>query len=88
MANLKVNIYGMEFSNPVMTAAGPGAKDGDLCIEAVKGGAGGLCTKTISVLPADVPRPCIDVYKRQYERSAKCNDGCCFILCKRYKQRF
>ena len=46
MANLKVNIYGMEFSNPVMTAAGPGAKDGDLCIEAVKGGAGGLCTKT------------------------------------------
>ena len=59
MANLKVNIYGMEFSNPVMTAAGPGAKDGDLCIEAVKGGAGGLCTKTISVLPADVPRPCM-----------------------------
>ena len=59
MANLKINIYEMEFNNPIMTAAGPGAKDGDLCIEAVKGGAGGICTKTISVLPADVPRPCM-----------------------------
>lgn len=59
MANLKVNILGLEFNNPVMTAAGPGAKDGDLCIEAVKGGAGGIVTKTISVMPADVPRPCM-----------------------------
>jgi dihydroorotate dehydrogenase subfamily 1 len=59
MANLKVNILGMEFNNPVMTAAGPGAKDGELCIEAVKGGAGGIVTKTISVKPADVPRPCM-----------------------------
>ncbi|MDU3802431.1 4Fe-4S binding protein [Paraclostridium bifermentans] len=59
MANLKVKIHDMEFPNPIMTAAGPGAKDGDLCIEAVKGGAGGICTKTISVLPADVPRPCM-----------------------------
>ena len=59
MANLKVNILGMEFNNPVFTAAGPGAKDGDLCVEAVKGGAGGLVTKTISVEPAPVPRPCM-----------------------------
>ncbi len=42
-----------------MTAAGPGAKDGALCQEAAKGGAGAICTKTISVLPADVPRPCM-----------------------------
>ncbi|WP_194191625.1 4Fe-4S binding protein [Clostridium chrysemydis] len=59
MANLKVKIYKMEFENPVFTAAGPGAKDGDLCVEAVKGGAGGLVTKTISVDPAPVPRPCM-----------------------------
>lgn len=59
MANLKVNLYGMEFLNPIMTAAGPGAKDGALCQEAAKGGAGAICTKTISVLPADVPRPCM-----------------------------
>ena len=59
MANLKVNILGMEFDNPIFTAAGPGAKDGDLCVLAVKGGAGGLVTKTISVEPAPVPRPCM-----------------------------
>lgn len=59
MADLKVSIHGMNFSNPVMTAAGPGAKDGDLCLAAVQGGAGGIVTKTISVKPADVPRPCM-----------------------------
>jgi dihydroorotate dehydrogenase (NAD+) catalytic subunit len=59
MANLSVNILGMNFTNPVMTAAGPGAKDGDMCAQAVQGGAGGLVTKTISVAPADVPRPCM-----------------------------
>ncbi|WP_027631647.1 4Fe-4S binding protein [Clostridium hydrogeniformans] len=59
MAKLNVNILGMEFENPIFTAAGPGAKDGDLCVEAVKGGAGGLITKTISVDPAPVPRPCM-----------------------------
>ena len=59
MSNLNVNILGMEFKNPIFTAAGPGAKDGDLCIKAVEGGAGGIVTKTISVKPADVPRPCM-----------------------------
>lgn len=59
MANLNVNILGMEFNNPIFTAAGPGAKDGDLCVKAVEGGAGGLVTKTISVDPAPVPRPCM-----------------------------
>lgn len=59
MAKLNVNILGMEFNNPIFTAAGPGAKDGDLCVEAVKGGVGGLVTKTISVDPAPVPRPCM-----------------------------
>ena len=53
MANLNIDILGMKFSNPVFTAAGPGAKDGDLCVKAVQGGAGGIVTKTISEAPAD-----------------------------------
>lgn len=59
MANLQIDILGIKFNNPVMTAAGPGAKDGEMCVNAVKGGAGGIVTKTISVEPADVPRPCM-----------------------------
>ena len=59
MANLNIDILGMKFSNPVFTAAGPGAKDGELCVKAVQGGAGGIVTKTISENPADVPRPCM-----------------------------
>lgn len=59
MANLNIDILGIKFNNPVFTAAGPGSKDGELCLKAVKGGAGGLVTKTISVEPAQVPRPCM-----------------------------
>ena len=57
MANLSVNILGMNFENPVFTAAGPGSRNGEACIRAVKGGAGGVVTKTISLEPAKVPRP-------------------------------
>lgn len=59
MAKLNVEILGMKFNNPIFTAAGPGAKDGELCVKAVIGGAGGIVTKTISENPADVPRPCM-----------------------------
>jgi dihydroorotate dehydrogenase subfamily 1 len=59
MANLSVKICGLEFSNPVMPAAGPPGKDGAMLQAAAKGGAGGLVTKTISVEPAEVPRPCM-----------------------------
>ena len=59
MANLSVNILGMNFENPVFTAAGPGSRNGEACIRAVKGGAGGIVTKTISLEPAKVPRPCM-----------------------------
>lgn len=59
MANLSVNICGIEFVNPVMPAAGPPVKDGAMCLAAARGGAGGIVTKTISVKPADVPRPCM-----------------------------
>lgn len=59
MANLRVNICGLEFRNPVLPAAGPPSKDGAILQAAARGGAGGLVTKTISVHPADVPRPCM-----------------------------
>lgn len=59
MAKLNVTICGLEFVNPVMPAAGPPVKDGAMCQAAAQGGAGGIVTKTISVEPADVPRPCM-----------------------------
>ena len=59
MANLQVRICGLEFSNPILPAAGPPSKDGAMLQAAAKGGAGGLVTKTISVNPAEVPRPCM-----------------------------
>jgi len=59
MAKLNVTICGIEFVNPVMPAAGPPVKDGAMCVAAAQGGAGGIVTKTISVKPADVPRPCM-----------------------------
>jgi dihydroorotate dehydrogenase (NAD+) catalytic subunit len=59
MANLSVKICGLEFPNPIMPAAGPPGKDGAMLQAAAKGGAGGLVTKTISVEPAEVPRPCM-----------------------------
>lgn len=59
MANVSTNICGIQFSNPVMPAAGPTSRDGAMCQAAARGGAGGIVTKTISVAPADVPRPCM-----------------------------
>ena len=56
---LKVTICGIPFPNPVLCAAGPTSKDGAMCQAAARGGAGGIVTKTISVEPADVPRPCM-----------------------------
>jgi dihydroorotate dehydrogenase subfamily 1 len=59
MADLHVNICGIDFANPILPAAGPPSKDGAMLLAAAKGGAGGLVTKTISVVPAEVPRPCM-----------------------------
>lgn len=61
MANLETTICGIRFANPIMTAAGPGAKDYELCRQAAAGGAGALVTKTISAQAAEVPRPCMSV---------------------------
>lgn len=57
MADIKTNICGIEFSNPVFTAAGPTAADFKMLSKAKNGGAGGLVTKTISISPARVPIP-------------------------------
>lgn len=57
MADLNVEFAGLRFRNPVFTAAGPGAKDGMTLLNAAAGGAGGLVAKTVSVKPAEVPKP-------------------------------
>jgi dihydroorotate dehydrogenase (NAD+) catalytic subunit len=59
MANLRVNLCGLEFRNPILPAAGPPTRDGAALQAAASGGAGGLVTKTISVEPAEVPHPCM-----------------------------
>lgn len=42
-----------------MPAAGPPTRDGAACVAAARGGAGAIVSKTISVEPAQIPRPCI-----------------------------
>jgi dihydroorotate dehydrogenase subfamily 1 len=57
MADLKTTIWGIEFPNPVWTAAGPGGADAAMLLRAARGGAGALVAKTISVEGARVPTP-------------------------------
>ncbi len=57
MVELGVEIAGLKFRNPVLTAAGPTSRDGMTLLNAAAGGVGGLVAKTVSVRPADVPRP-------------------------------
>ena len=57
MADIRTSICGIDFPNPIWTAAGPTAADADMLMRAAKGGAGGLVSKTISVKPAEVPIP-------------------------------
>ena len=59
MADLSVKICGLSFAAPLMPAAGPPVRDGAACVAAVKGGAAAIVSKTISVEPAQVPRPCM-----------------------------
>ena len=62
--DLSVEVAGIRFRNPVLTAAGPPSRDGEALKAAARGGAGGLVAKTISVKPAEVPRPCMIVVDR------------------------
>ncbi len=57
MADLGLTLFGIEFENPIWTAAGPAAADAKLLKQAAEGGAGALVTKTISISPARVPVP-------------------------------
>ncbi len=57
MVDLSLKLFGTEFKNPVMPAAGPPIKDAKLAKKAAEGGAGAIVTKTISVEAAQVPRP-------------------------------
>jgi len=59
MVSLAVEICGLKLRNPIMPAAGPTVRDGDALVAAAKGGAGALVAKTVSVSPAEVPRPCM-----------------------------
>ncbi len=59
LADLSVEICGLHFASPLMPAAGPPTRDGKACVAAAQGGAGAIVSKTISVEPAQIPRPCI-----------------------------
>ncbi|OGO53958.1 MAG: diguanylate cyclase [Chloroflexi bacterium RBG_16_72_14] len=55
--DLSVEVCGLTFANPVLTAAGPPVRDGAAILACATGGAGGLVAKTISRVAADVPTP-------------------------------
>ncbi|MDC7227107.1 MAG: hypothetical protein PQJ61_10130 [Spirochaetales bacterium] len=57
MADLKSNVFGIDFPNPVMPAAGPNVKTAALMLKAAETGAGSIVSKTFSILPAVDPRP-------------------------------
>ena len=55
--DLAVEICGIRFPNPVLTAAGPPVRDGAAVLACAAGGAGGLVTKTISRTAAKPTTP-------------------------------
>jgi hypothetical protein len=55
--DLSVEVCGLRFPNPVLTAAGPPVRDGAAILACAAGGAGGLVAKTISRTAAVVPTP-------------------------------
>ncbi len=57
MADISIQLLGLRFRNPILTAAGPTSRDGMTLLNAAAGGVGGLVAKTVSTRPADVPRP-------------------------------
>lgn len=71
MPDLKVNLAGLKLRNPVLTAAGPAARDGMTLLNAATGGAGGLVAKTVSIKPAKVPNPNITALGRGRVKSRR-----------------
>ncbi len=59
MADLSVTLHDIVFPNPVLPAAGPNVRNEEMLFRAVRGGAGGIVTKTVSRKPAEDPRPTI-----------------------------
>jgi dihydroorotate dehydrogenase (NAD+) catalytic subunit len=59
MADLRVEICGIKFRNPVLPAAGPPTWNGAAMVACAEGGAGGIVAKTISTMAAEVPEPCM-----------------------------
>ena len=59
MADLRVEVCGIEFKNPVLPAAGPPTWNGEAMVACAEGGAGGIVAKTISTTAAIVPEPCM-----------------------------
>ena len=57
MADLRVEIAGIVFRNPVLPAAGPPGWNGAAMQACARGGAGAIVSKTVSVEPAKVPTP-------------------------------
>ncbi len=57
--NLSVSFCGMKLCNPVMPASGPLTGDDKKMLAILSHNVGAMVTKTISVKPAKVPRPCI-----------------------------
>jgi dihydroorotate dehydrogenase (NAD+) catalytic subunit len=55
--DLGVEICGIHFPNPILTAAGPPVRDGAALLACAEGGAGGLVTKTISRTAASPTTP-------------------------------
>jgi dihydroorotate dehydrogenase subfamily 1 len=64
MINLSTSVFGKTFKNPVIPAAGPNVGTGDKTRLSALGGAGGLMTKTVSLHPADVPKPNMAIFRR------------------------
>lgn len=57
MADLRVEVCGLQFRNPILPAAGPPVRDGAAILACAAGGAGALVAKTISVHAARPPEP-------------------------------
>lgn len=62
--DLAVEICSLQFPNPVLPAAGPPVWNGEAMLACVRGGAGGIVSKTISTTGARVPQPCMAEYGR------------------------
>jgi dihydroorotate dehydrogenase (NAD+) catalytic subunit len=55
MAEMRVEIAGLEFPNPILPGAGPLVDNGLKLAAVAAGGAGGLVTRTVTVAPATAP---------------------------------